>query len=55
MPDWGKEERPDPDKKASTAAMKSWLIGLTKKKKEGAPEESPVYGSEPVLVSVDHA
>ncbi len=50
LPSIGKEEKPDTDKKASTAAMKAWLVGLTKKKKDGPVEEPPAVEPEPVLV-----
>ena len=50
MPGWTKEDKHDAEKKAPKAAMKTWLVGLAKKKKDGAPEEPSAAGPEPVLV-----
>lgn len=46
-----KEEKHETDKKMSKAAMKGWLMGLTKKRKDEAAEEaSTAGGPEPFVV-----
>ena len=50
LPSLGKEERPEKDKQASTAAVKAWLVGLTRKRKDGISEEPPASSAEPVLM-----
>ena len=46
LPSWDREDRPDAEKKASAAAVKSWIANLGKKKKgrdgeEGAAAHDP--------------
>ena len=54
LPSLGKEDKQESDKKASTASMKAWLVGLTKKKKDAPLEEGHAAEPEPVLVRGRH-
>lgn len=44
------DEKPDTEKKASAAAVREWLVGLTKRKKEDAASDVLMGDGEPVLV-----